>query len=412
MPLDASIYGKNPLRSVADFEKEYADAELAKQVVADNKLKMLATQRAMQDDNALRQYYAKNDPSSPEFARGLGTINPKAMYGHQKSVADVAQTSAQTEKLTAETLGIKVANIDKKMAQHKSLLPQITTPEQMAQWIAAAHQDPDIGPIVSKLGPVDQMVARIPRNPQEFANFRLQVEAGTDKLRGQLATEARDLQTKLHQQEQEKIARGQLSVSQGHLGVAQGNLGLSRERLALDKTKATETVDPKKAAANEKAVAKYSETLQKHGIPEFESALSELEGQIAKYPVGKAPGLGRGSGLVPDWLQGAEGENLRQALAGVKNVLLKSRSGAAVTESELRRFVEELGSGGFRSEETLRKGIERIRTRFETVKGNAVAGVNDEVKSQYEERGGMPISRSSKSAGKVTDGWSVVEVKK
>jgi hypothetical protein len=189
--------------------------------------------------------------------------------------------------------------------------------------------------------------------------------------------------------------RGGAKPPSGFRWAADGSLkaipgGPADKQAALEE-KAAE----KKKAGNDKAVVKYSDTLEKHGIPEFETALSALEGQLGKYPAGKAPGLGRGVGLIPDWMQGKEGENIRQALAAVKNTLLKARSGAAVTESELRRFVEELGSGGFRSEETLRTGIKRIRDRFEKVKENTVAGVNDDVKDQYEQQGGMRINRGN-----------------
>jgi hypothetical protein len=149
----------------------------------------------------------------------------------------------------------------------------------------------------------------------------------------------------------------------------------------------------KKEADKLKAVTKYSDTLQKHSIPDFEDALSSLEGLMAKYPVGQAPGLGKGVGLLPDWMQGQDAEEIRQALSGVSNVILKARSGAAVTSQELKRFVNELGSGGFRSEATLRKGIENVRNKFEKIKANAAAGVTDEVKSEYEANGGTPIMR-------------------
>jgi hypothetical protein len=56
-----------------------------------------------------------------------------------------------------------------------------------------------------------------------------------------------------------------------------------------------------------------------------------------------------------------EGKKNRQAIAGVRNTILKLRSGGAITENEQARLLNEIGEGLFKSDEQLRIGMRNIR---------------------------------------------------
>jgi hypothetical protein len=276
--------------------------------------------------------------------------------------ADVAQLEKLQEQFANDPAGL--TNAVKKLSLAISghidkTLPKVGS-HDFGGFVAPTSQDQLSGELT-----VGAPIAKT-QTPESIAsNARIASEGAANRavtMRGQNLVDARTRE--LQALRAEEVAQGKLSKE-----------------------------DDKKQGQRDKAVTQFASTLQKEGVPEFEGALSTLEDTLSKYPVGKAPGLGRVAGLVPDWMQGAEGENIRQALAAVKNTLLKARSGSAVTENELRRFVEELGSGGFRSETTLRNGVSRIRQRFEKVKANTVAGVADDVKQEYEARGGIPITR-------------------
>jgi hypothetical protein len=163
---------------------------------------------------------------------------------------------------------------------------------------------------------------------------------------------------------------------------------------------ARETAGEKKRVEGiEKGVTKYSDTLQKEGIPELEEAVSGAENALGRYKPGQVPGVGRLSGAVPSALLSDEGNDVRQAVATVRNIVLNARSGAAVTDQELRRLVEELGTGLGQSESALKRGLGRVRARLDKIKENAAAGVSDDVKGLYEERGGVPIKRGGAKPG-------------
>ncbi len=140
-------------------------------------------------------------------------------------------------------------------------------------------------------------------------------------------------------------------------------------------------------------VARFAKNLQDEGIPEFEKVLTEAENVVAKYAGGDIPGYGRIVGGIPTSALPDEARHVRQTLAALRNIILKSRSGAAVTDQELRRLVEEIGAGFGMSDADVVAGIRRIRDRFETIKSNLTAGVSDDVLSTYIERGGLPLRR-------------------
>ena len=150
----ASPYrSRNPLKSVADYEAEYDARDLARQKIAANALsldmdraKMAADGRIVADSNALRGVVAGFGPDRAVNTRallGAGRLTEAETY--EKTGAALVKSGAEADKLSAETLGIRISTIDKKLAQHKSLLPQIQDPQQMAAWVAAAHQDPRHG---------------------------------------------------------------------------------------------------------------------------------------------------------------------------------------------------------------------------------------------------------------------------
>lgn len=195
--VDTSIYARNPLRTVTDYENELRQAELQKQGLAQNKLaletgrlKMDEYQRGVQRQNALQGILGGlgSDPEANTRALLKGGFMKEAT-DYQKAQVDAAKERATTIKTMAETL-------DKKIAQHTSLLSQVQNPQMAVQWMQAAYQDPDLGKIMSRLGPPEEAAKSIPQDPQGFQNWLLQASAGADKLRAQLAEEARDAETR------------------------------------------------------------------------------------------------------------------------------------------------------------------------------------------------------------------------
>lgn len=260
MPIDTSIYGNNPLRSVADYEKQLTDAELAKQMVGQNKLalaqgqmKMDEYQRGVQRQNALQGLAGQFTPDAEQNAQIL------LKGGFIKEAQEYKDKEYEAQKRRADSMKAMAETLDKKIAQHTGLLAQVQTPQMAVQWMQAAYQDPDLGKIMQRLGPPEEAAKSIPQDPQGFQNWLLQAAAGADKLRTQLAVEARDAETKAQNL---RTTTETQRHNKAQEGVAYGNLNLSKQRLAFDKSKdQLDRTQPKP-----KATGPMSVTLQKELI--------------------------------------------------------------------------------------------------------------------------------------------------
>lgn len=394
MALDASIYARfaQPMKSVADFDREYEDLASARQARQINALRLLAGQRQEQDAqrvlqeqtgvrNALSALGAgATDEQRVNALRTLGTQTgfgqadalEKSLLERQKTRAEVESKGSESEKRQFE-----VAR-DRLMAWN-NLLASVT---DEASYRAAMPQAVALGV------PMAQIPPQYDHNMVAGAKQR----AMTEQQRLEAAARQRGLDLTQRGQDMTDVRMRQEGAANRAVTMRGQNLTDARQREINATTKQT-AADAKQQAANDKAVTKFSDTLQKEGIPDLDKAIADAEGAVGRYKEGDVPGVGRLTGAVPSALLSDEGNDVRQAVAAVRNIVLNARSGAAVTDQELRRLVEELGTGVGQSEAALRRGLKRVRDRLDVVKANAAAGVSDEVLQTYRDRGGIAVSR-------------------
>ena len=124
-------------------------------------------------------------------------------------------------------------------------------------------------------------------------------------------------------------------------------------------------------------------------ITETEQALLRMEKLIAKYPK-DIPGIdwwernvtAKIMGSVLQFPDGEEAVAVVQALSAITNALLKERSGAAVTESELIRFQKEV-QGGFANDAAVRRFIAELRAAMNREKAHIEGAFRPEVADRY-----------------------------
>jgi hypothetical protein len=127
----------------------------------------------------------------------------------------------------------------------------------------------------------------------------------------------------------------------------------------------------------ERRLQKFSTDLQKDGIPEAWNSMMNLTETLGQYRGKNIPGIGGVSNipLLGSVLGGKEGRQMRSDLAAVANALLKARSGAAVTDQEERRFLEEVQTGSAISTDADFLGAyERVLNNMEAVAGTLFTG--------------------------------------
>ena len=170
-----------------------------------------------------------------------------------------------------------------------------------------------------------------------------------------------------------------------------------------------------KEASVEAGALAISKRYADRDIITTESALSNVERLIATYDAdpsreGDIPGvnwLERNVEVLfkdmPEWTnniakalaninikgEGQAAQEFIQAIAVVKNMLLKKRSGAAVTESEYVRFLEELKGGVYSGDSGMRNFITQLRRVVDEDKANIMAGYSSESQNRYKKRAGI-----------------------
>lgn len=130
-----------------------------------------------------------------------------------------------------------------------------------------------------------------------------------------------------------------------------------------------------------------SEALNKEGLGELDSVVDDLESRIEMDGKGDIAGFGL-TAAVPDFKLSKPGQRNRQAVAALRNVILKARSGGSVTEDEAGRMLEEIGGGITRTDAQLRTGLKGVIKQLQAKQKNILAGYNPKVISEFEKRGG------------------------
>ena len=167
-----------------------------------------------------------------------------------------------------------------------------------------------------------------------------------------------------------------------------------------------------KEASVEAGALAISKVYADRDIVTTESALANVERLIAKWDAdpsreGDIPGVNWLEKNVevlfkdmPEWTnniakqlmhinlkdEGLAAQEFIQAIAVVKNMLLKKRSGAAVTEGEYARFLEELRGGKYSGDSGMRNFITELRRVLEADKTSILAGYSRESQNRYMKR--------------------------
>lgn len=157
-----------------------------------------------------------------------------------------------------------------------------------------------------------------------------------------------------------------------------------------DHQDAADRKSQEKSDANAKDISKRFE---KSGAPEMTDLLTRLNNLI---PGGldsneDIPGVGE-TAWAPQFLLSHEGQDVRQTATELSNVLLKYRSGGAVTPQESDRLREELAMGATKSDRQLRQAVKNVSAKLAAGIRNIEAGYNPNDLEVYRSRPGSVSS--------------------
>lgn len=166
-----------------------------------------------------------------------------------------------------------------------------------------------------------------------------------------------------------------------------------RTKLALQQIKDEKTRDK----AIKESARKLGENISKKGLAEPIATLNQIDKAIGGIDgTEDIPGVGGVSNLAGAPLLGQaaetflsdEGKRVRQLVGGLRNQILKARSGGAVTPQEAERMLEELGLGVLRSDEQLRAGLKNVRESLRAALSTIEATADPEVLAEFRSRKG------------------------
>ena len=166
--IDTSMYGNIKPVQIEDPLNRFA----RQQEASVNMLKMQELQQAAEDRNMLRQI----DPSDPEYLNKVSRVNPKLGAELGKS------------RLESDEKRLKMAGDSTKF--YLDALPGISNPEQMAQLTVAQYNDPNLGPILKRVRPLEQSLASIPTDPKNFEVYKQKVAMGMKDFYGKTVLSA------------------------------------------------------------------------------------------------------------------------------------------------------------------------------------------------------------------------------
>jgi hypothetical protein len=93
------------------------------------------------------------------------------------------KTNADAQKATADALKSNADVLNIKLQHHRDQLGPVNSPDAAASWVAAMYNDPDMASIVQASGrSLEQQVAAIPKDPKQFAQWKMQSSLGANKL--------------------------------------------------------------------------------------------------------------------------------------------------------------------------------------------------------------------------------------
>ncbi len=242
-----------------------------------------------------------------------------------------------------------------------------------------------------------------------FLQENLEKRAQARGLQNERALQAAQLQ-------QERLEAQRIQAEENRNLRRQLAADANANRILLAGMRNTDKADAeaeKKAAKVDKElgdqVFKLSNNLEKAGASEFGEAMTLVQETLGKYKPGTLPGFGRLGSLVPDVMSSDEIQMIRSNMQQAANILLKARSGAAVTNSEMQRFLREVAQGKGMSEAALRKGWDNVARTYGADLNNIMVGVSPEAVKLYEDRGGVDyrkrinIPKGRSTSGRVAD---------
>ena len=196
MPIDASIaLGVKPMqvKSQGEYLNELYNQQNAEQTNQLNQMKMDEYKRGLSEDEAIKNALTRLDRNSPTYEQDR--FNAYALKGIEgvKAYAATKKEEAAAEEHAVGTTGKKLTNVKEASAFHRDNLWGVTDAPSAVAWVENLYKDATIGSSLDTMIPKQQMLASIPTDPAQLANWKTQVAMGSKEFAKESIAKPSDL---------------------------------------------------------------------------------------------------------------------------------------------------------------------------------------------------------------------------
>jgi hypothetical protein len=363
-------------------DRQAAIREQMAQMVAQRNEQQQTRQRTIAEQAIARQRQANED-------RRFGADQARFDYQRERDAASRTQDDAQFQQGQAQDMKERVLGIegaDQRSRRHANAMvgrdPNsggIVRPGTVPTGPAA----PEMGQMLD--APIIQ--ALIDNRPEIMQGARAEAErrraTGQEADVGAIAWEmGSGMFGRLPRDEQDRIRRAYISPESTNTAVT----APVREEQALATRVRQYGSEARDRIEWERSVGAASQVLGGVSDAELRAAQQWIQGGAARQSIA--------AGLAP------RAEQIGETISTLQNIMLRERSGAAVTDQEFQRLRGELGSNWWSSPDSLRRAVARMRATNEAIQEGLGAEYGLEVVEAYEanrqavrgRRGGAPAS--------------------
>jgi hypothetical protein len=127
--------------------------------------------KGIADDDRIAGLFANGGKPTDEQLLGVG----KAGLPYIKQRQETRKTEGDIQKTALESLG-------KSLSIHRDGLANVNDPQAAAQWVMAGFNDPLLSSVMQRSGSPQEVIKRIPTDPQGFQQWKMQNGLGIEKF--------------------------------------------------------------------------------------------------------------------------------------------------------------------------------------------------------------------------------------
>jgi hypothetical protein len=181
------------VKSQGEYLNELYNQQNAEQTNQLNQMKMDEYKRGLSEDEAIKNALTRLDRNSPTYEQDR--FNAYALKGIEgvKAYAATKKEEAAAEEHAVGTTGKKLTNVKEASAFHRDNLWGVTDAPSAVAWVENLYKDATIGSSLDTMIPKQQMLASIPTDPAQLANWKTQVAMGSKEFAKESIAKPSDL---------------------------------------------------------------------------------------------------------------------------------------------------------------------------------------------------------------------------